>query len=810
MPDCVLCCEDAPKLGTWLCGHSVCWLCALRLRLTPGAAPVCVLCQQPSPNVLISTAAEAAGAVRVLQSPERLQELPCPKGWEGHGVAALSQELAAEVAGLLRPHCRLPGCGWESAAGGLRELQRHLAQRHDGARLCPVCVQGRPQVFLREHTVYPDAGALREHESMDASSSHDQQGCFGHPVCRFCSSRQYDNEALYTHMLSAHEQCQICDRAEGDATRAVFYKDHNSLAEHCRKYHWCCEDCAARRAGAGEDGVAVAPRGTDGWVFTEAADLHVHGMKLHGSRQQGRGGRRGQQQARSIGVGGAPPRSRMNSASDRVFRIVFDYGDHRKLEETALNEFRGAQQQREGRRGRGAHAPSSPSGEADSLAAPVDLRTPPARGGGPTRGRGRGGQGGGGGDAGARPASPTRHADPAARPPSVDPTVPAVEFADERSGVVRFAAARGGGLLCTVGGEWVGTLLTNIRYEPDAGGLRFPQIRKRMLLPPERRGELLQGFARIAAAAGAQHNIPPGLAAAPAPAPAPAPVSAPAPELNEQAQMELDTLANIFGEGAVKQLNGGWHALRVKAEYEGKEVSVIMSFLFPPDFPERPPKVSFDTDTESGAAASLSLLCPHLTEAIRNQGPLADWMEGTTSVVWLCAEWVAENLPLHMAMESTVYPAAPAPRPAEVYEESEELSPTRFAHIRINEGDVISDRKSRFIAHHAAVASEEEVQFVLSTLRGCRRIAAATHPCIYAYRLKGPDGKIREGRDDDGESGAADKLLFMLQRAGVEGHIAVVTRWYGGKNLGEARFSHILNSAAKLLQQQGVIPEPRK
>jgi putative IMPACT (imprinted ancient) family translation regulator len=64
------------------------------------------------------------------------------------------------------------------------------------------------------------------------------------------------------------------------------------------------------------------------------------------------------------------------------------------------------------------------------------------------------------------------------------------------------------------------------------------------------------------------------------------------------------------------------------------------------------------------------------------------------------------------------------------------------------------------------------------------RTADATHN-IMAYRIG--DGAA-EGRVDDGEGGAGDKLLFLLQHAGARGVAVVVSRWYGGIHLGGDRF----------------------
>jgi len=60
-------------------------------------------------------------------------------------------------------------------------------------------------------------------------------------------------------------------------------------------------------------------------------------------------------------------------------------------------------------------------------------------------------------------------------------------------------------------------------------------------------------------------------------------------------------------------------------------------------------------------------------------------------------------------------------------------------------------------------------------------------------------------RDDEGEGGAGDKLLYLLERAGVTNLVVIVTRWYGGIMLGPDRFKHIVNVAQTLLQEHALI-----
>ncbi len=45
-------------------------------------------------------------------------------------------------------------------------------------------------------------------------------------------------------------------------------------------------------------------------------------------------------------------------------------------------------------------------------------------------------------------------------------------------------------------------------------------------------------------------------------------------------------------------------------------------------------------------------------------------------------------------------------------------------------------------------------------------------------------------KNDDGEGGAGQIILQMLEREGLTDHVIVVTRWYGGKHLGGDRFRH--------------------
>ena len=99
--------------------------------------------------------------------------------------------------------------------------------------------------------------------------------------------------------------------------------------------------------------------------------------------------------------------------------------------------------------------------------------------------------------------------------------------------------------------------------------------------------------------------------------------------------------------------------------------------------------------------------------------------------------------------------------------------------------NVISDRGSKYSVSGGPVTSRAEVDAVLKDLKKNKKFAKATHN-TWAVLL--PDGPLKA---DDGEAGAGNVILRMLEREGVENHVIVVTRWFGGKHLGGDRFRHV-------------------
>ena len=114
--------------------------------------------------------------------------------------------------------------------------------------------------------------------------------------------------------------------------------------------------------------------------------------------------------------------------------------------------------------------------------------------------------------------------------------------------------------------------------------------------------------------------------------------------------------------------------------------------------------------------------------------------------------------------------------------------------------NIISDRGSKYAVSGGPCASEAEAKGFLKELQRRKKFAKATHN---SWGLLTADGPLK---GDDGESGAGMVILRMLERDEVEGHIIVVTRWYGGKHLGGDRFRHVQEAVRIYLSRTGLTP----
>ncbi len=103
--------------------------------------------------------------------------------------------------------------------------------------------------------------------------------------------------------------------------------------------------------------------------------------------------------------------------------------------------------------------------------------------------------------------------------------------------------------------------------------------------------------------------------------------------------------------------------------------------------------------------------------------------------------------------------------------------------------------RSRFFAHLYKIGSLDDVQIILKKHR--KEYRKANHHC-FATRFKEENGNLIEQSKDDGEVGHPGKVLLdLLQKKGLESHVLVVSRVFGGVNLGIGGVSRAFRSAGK-------------
>jgi len=109
---------------------------------------------------------------------------------------------------------------------------------------------------------------------------------------------------------------------------------------------------------------------------------------------------------------------------------------------------------------------------------------------------------------------------------------------------------------------------------------------------------------------------------------------------------------------------------------------------------------------------------------------------------------------------------------------------------------IISDRGSKYAVSGGPCSSPEEAKAFIKQLCRKKKFAKATHNTWAFIQESGPV------KNDDGEAGAGMVIARMLDREGLQNHIVVVTRWFGGKQLGGDRFRHVRNAVRYYLDKR--------
>ncbi|KAG2227307.1 hypothetical protein INT45_004262 [Circinella minor] len=299
-------------------------------------------------------------------------------------------------------------------------------------------------------------------------------------------------------------------------------------------------------------------------------------------------------------------------------------------------------------------------------------------------------------------------------------------------------------------------------------------------------------------------------------------------ELQEEEYMALEA---IYGPEAIKKEKGQHegdsdsYVVTINLDDDQDEQDVrsprilVLRFFFPPTYPSQDPPVYEVSSVYCGTHRVDDTILKKIDnefQALFQPGEviLFEWINWLREFLESEIEKPDDNDALVKQFELQTFEER---EPKNKVEEEEEEDYNVKKENRTNDVSVaappiytspepIVDRKSVFKAHVAEVHEPEQVRAVVLKLLEDKKVAKATHN-IMAYRIVNANGGIIQDNDDDGESAAGGRLGHMLQLADVKNAVVVVSRWYGGIQLGADRFKHINNCARNALEDCGFIKQ---
>lgn len=102
---------------------------------------------------------------------------------------------------------------------------------------------------------------------------------------------------------------------------------------------------------------------------------------------------------------------------------------------------------------------------------------------------------------------------------------------------------------------------------------------------------------------------------------------------------------------------------------------------------------------------------------------------------------------------------------------------------------IIKDRGSVYSVSIGKVLNREDIKDFLKETKKIKNHNKATHHS-WAARIS-HEGVVYETKNDDGETGAGQVVLRILQKRDFMNTAVCVTRWYGGVKLMADRFKHV-------------------
>lgn len=268
--------------------------------------------------------------------------------------------------------------------------------------------------------------------------------------------------------------------------------------------------------------------------------------------------------------------------------------------------------------------------------------------------------------------------------------------------------------------------------------------------------------------------------------------------MSDELQDEVISINSIYGDETLVAVPGeaAIYTLVLPAQ-----PAISLRLEFPADYPDAPPSVlgtqSVGNDIAKGQGLHLVKLVQDLLGRVYNPGApcMYDLIEEAGSRLQQLRD---DEGPRSQDSPSTQTHGQPSFPELDEHASSDNPQPvdTLVDPPRWSASEVVTEKKSVFIARSSQVSSVVEAkQHLAHLLATDKKVAKATHN-ITAWRIRGENGVQYQDCDDDGETAAGSRLLHLMELMDVWGVMVVVTRWYGGVQLGPDRF-RIINRVAR-------------
>jgi len=266
--NCVVCAHAIDIYAIGYCDHCICFRCSLKMRILR-SEKFCPVCRKDLKKVLFSKHKSTFSELNKLKLIKENR----------HNVNIFFEDptIIKEFNKVMEHKC--PVCKDRPPDHNFEQTKVHLRKEHS-LFYCEMCLE-HIKNFTSEYKAY-NRKDLATHKRIGDAEIADDTSHRGHPLCKFCDERYFDNDHLFLHLRKDHYYCHICDRTDSND----FYADYNALYGHFKADHFVCvlDNCANEQFTN---------------VFASELDLKAHTASAHKSNKS----KQQQKQDRQIDLG---------------------------------------------------------------------------------------------------------------------------------------------------------------------------------------------------------------------------------------------------------------------------------------------------------------------------------------------------------------------------------------------------------------------------------------------------------------------------------------------------------------------------